>query len=429
MIKYERMSKVMDIYTNYIYKELSKNPINARRWILRAYRLFGFYQKYFPDKEMPKSKQYLANASMGFMLKGFSRPEEAALVSLFMPCEILQAFDIPVMCAEMFSTYLNGAGVERGFVEYAENKGISETYCSYHKILMGAAKANVLPPTKYIINCSLACDANNLTFRTLSHLTGSPQYYLDVPYKQNDISVEHVAKQLKELVNILEEMTGKRLDENKLIKIVERSKRTIANLNKTILYRKDKYLPMTLTSELYEALMVHNGLGTKEALKYSELLLDDYKHAKNNTGLKIVWMHSNPFWQSAAKNLLNKKEDVHIVATDMGYDAWYESTTNDPYRYMAERLVYDAYNGPIQHRINKTIEMVKKTEADGVVCFCHWGCKETCGASNIIKTTLERENIPTLILNGDGVDRNNASDGQTSTRLGAFIEMLKELSK
>lgn len=423
------MTNVIDSFANFIYKKIPNQAEDARKWILRSYKAFGWYQKHFPEKGMPKSKQYLANVSMDFMIKGFSHPEEAALVSLFMPCEILQAFDIPVMCAEMFSTYLNGAHSERAFVEQAENAGISETYCSYHKVLMGAAKVGVLPATKYIINCSLACDANNLTFRTLSHMTGSPQFYLDVPYKKKEESVRYVKEQLQELTNILEEMTGTKLDEKKLREIVCRSKKTIANMKATIPYRKERYLPMTLTSELYEALMVHNGLGTKEALQFSELLLEDYKNAPKNSGLKIVWMHSNPYWQDATKKLLNKQKDVHVVATEMGYDAWYESESEDPYQYMAERLVYDAYNGPVLDRIQTTLDMAKETNADGVICFCHWGCKETCGASKIIKAKLEQEGYPTLILNGDGVDRNNASDGQTSTRLGAFIEMLKERTK
>ena len=46
--------------------------------------------------------------------------------------------------------------------------------------------------------------------------------------------------------------------------------------------------------------------------------------------------------------------------------------------------------------------------------------------SALAKTQLEAAGYPTLILNGDGVDRKNTSDGQMSTRLGAFLEMLED---
>ena len=45
-------------------------------------------------------------------------------------------------------------------------------------------------------------------------------------------------------------------------------------------------------------------------------------------------------------------------------------------------------------------------------------------ASEKAQQQLEAAGFPTLILNGDGVDRSNTSDGQISTRLGAFMEML-----
>ena len=42
------------------------------------------------------------------------------------------------------------------------------------------------------------------------------------------------------------------------------------------------------------------------------------------------------------------------------------------------------------------------------------------------KEELEEAGFPTLILNGDGCDENNSSNGQVATRLEAFMEMLEE---
>ena len=53
-------------------------------------------------------------------------------------------------------------------------------------------------------------------------------------------------------------------------------------------------------------------------------------------------------------------------------------------------------------------------------------------AYNWYKSTgkaLEKAGFPTLILNGDGADRSNTSDGQVLTRLDAFIEMLEDMKK
>ena len=420
---------IIERYKKYMYNKLQKKPETARKRLIQAWKGFGLYQKHFPSKDLPRSKQYLSNVCMQFMLDGFTAPEKAVLTSLFMPCELLQAFDISPICSEMISTFINGAYIERGFVEAAENAGIAETFCSYHKIVMGAARTGVLTKCGFIVNTSLACDANNLTFRYLAGQTGTPQYFVDVPYGKTESSVRYVTEQLKEVVSLLENVTGKKLDRDRLKEITNRSARTVRNMNATIPYRKSRFLPGSLTAELYEALMVHNALGTPEALKYSEMLLEDYKNAEESTGVKILWMHTNPFWQDTVKALFNHNRAQHIVATELGYDNWMEEDPSDPFRFMARRIVFNPFNGPADDRIECSRRMAERTGADGVVLFCHWGCKMTSGASAKIKKDLEAAGHPVLILNGDGVDRANVSSGQTLTRLEAFLEMLGERKK
>ena len=95
-----------------------------------------------------------------------------------------------------------------------------------------------------------------------------------------------------------------------------------------------------------------------------------------------------------------------------------------PYEAMARRMVYHALNGSAIRRIEAGIRHAKETGADGVVWFGHWGCKHTLGAAQLAKRKFEEQGIPLLILDGDGCDRSHGGEGQTSTRLGAFLEML-----
>ena len=72
----------------------------------------------------------------------------------------------------------------------------------------------------------------------------------------------------------------------------------------------------------------------------------------------------------------------------------------------------------------RTLEMAERLHADGVVYFCHWGCKQTSGGAGYAKSALERAGYPTLILDGDGCDTGNVNDGQMVTRMQAFLEQL-----
>ena len=80
----------------------------------------------------------------------------------------------------------------------------------------------------------------------------------------------------------------------------------------------------------------------------------------------------------------------------------------------------------IRDRIRRAQELANLTEADGGILFAHWGCKGTIGASSLIKNSLENAGLPTMVLDGDGCNPANSSDGQVSTRLQAYLEMLSE---
>jgi benzoyl-CoA reductase/2-hydroxyglutaryl-CoA dehydratase subunit BcrC/BadD/HgdB len=68
--------------------------------------------------------------------------------------------------------------------------------------------------------------------------------------------------------------------------------------------------------------------------------------------------------------------------------------------------------------------MAKDYKVDGVVLFAHWGCRHSNGGARIIKDNLSKYNIPTLVLDGDCLNKNNSSSGQISTRLQGFMEII-----
>ena len=419
------MGDLVRSFGAYVEKQMGQHPVYARRLLLAAYRAYGLKLRLLPSRELPLSKRYLARVSMACMVRPLSHPSRQILTSVFTPCEVFHAMGLYPMCAEQFATYANGAGAEHGLIEAAERAGISETFCSYHKAVTGAAVSGVLPKPLAVVNTSLACDANNLTFRKAAELLGAPQYYIDVPWQTDGAAVEYVAEQLREMAAWLCDLAGRKLSQERLKESVERSRQTIRTLCRVIPLRKERYVPADLTSEMYEVLMVHNALGMPETLRYAEMLLRDYEQAGEWPGKKILWLHSNPFYQKAVQSFFNYSSDPFLALTEMCYDPLLLSEETDPWRAMAERLVMNSFNGPVERRIGKAVQMARQIGADGAVLFCHWGCKQTCGAAATIRSALEEEGIPTLILNGDGVDRRNAPDGQTSTRIGAFLEMLE----
>ncbi|MDI6619543.1 MAG: 2-hydroxyacyl-CoA dehydratase family protein [Clostridiales bacterium] len=422
----------MDIIKTFggmIENMVPKNPMGARRLLLMGYRAQRLALSALAGKKLPPSKRYVARAVMDVIIRALAHPENAAMVSMFTPCEPLSVAGITPYSIETLSGYLSGTECEKVFLDHTAGEGIPETMCSFHRIFIGAADTGLMPKPKFMVYTNVACDGNMITFPYLSHKYGIPSYFIDVPYEKSEDAVQNVAKQLKEMSAFVGDMTGRPVTEDALREAVGRSARTVSNYINYLGYQKERRLPGDLTSEMYAVFMNHILLGTKESEKYSRMLLDDIKKAPINSGLRLLWLHLVPYMQPSVKKLLNFNGKAFITTCDLAYESMIPMDESRPYEAMARRMVYSCYNGNPKGRILQAINMAKRTGADGAVIFAHWGCKATIGAAQIIKKALENEGLPTLILDGDGCDPSNSSDGQIATRLGAFLEMLGGKSK
>ena len=274
--------------------------------------------------------------------------------------------------------------------------------CSYHRVFLGAALTGILPKPNCMIYTNLACDGNMMTFPYLKDKFECPGFYIDVPYEKNRESVLYVADQLRKLKRFLEETTDRRISEETVRSAVDNSRKAAANYKKQLALRCAHDPVTSLTNEL------------------------DVRMSPRGDGLSVIWMHIMPFLQEPVKDIFNYSKKMHIRACDFIADGFQEMHAEDPYEAMAEKMVYCIYNGSVKQRIEEVERLARITESDGAVLFAHWGCKGTIGASSLIKQSLEKTGLPTMILDGDGCNPANTSDGQVSTRLQAFVEMLEK---
>ena len=439
-------TRVLDWFGTTVTDLVDERPDISAYWLTKAFEVKRFQTRHLPERDQLPAGREGARVALEGVTGALEHPDEAVLTSIFMPTEIFQAMGLRPFAAEALSDFITGAHAEEGFVRMAEQRGVPETYCSFHKILLGAAAARVLAPPRLIANCSVACDANNTTFKWLATTLDSPHVYIDVPYEYDEDACTYVADQLRDLARITEETYERTLDVERLKAAVARSQATLDAMARTLPLRRSRYLANDMGLEMQEALALHLSLGTTDSLGMAEQMLHDLPHAETFDGLSIVWMHSAPYFSPPLQQMLDRNHAAQIVASDTCFSQvdladWTHETEGDPARMvqtrawshdasepweaMAERLIKNTFNGPAQRRVELTRKLVELTGADGVICFCHWGCKETLGTSQLAKRELEAVGIPVLALDGDCCHRANNAEGQIATRVGAFLEMLR----
>ena len=98
--------KRMNLAKSYghLVKKNMDNPNSALTLIKIAALLEHTKWSKFPDKNLPKSLQYLYEIMFKYTLEPLQNPKKSAFVNLFAPCEILHAFEIYPLFIEAMAT-------------------------------------------------------------------------------------------------------------------------------------------------------------------------------------------------------------------------------------------------------------------------------------------------------------------------------------
>ena len=116
----------------------NKNHPALSRGILRAgWEAEDLVFRFHPHKESFPADQYLA------------------ICSIFTPCELVQEAQLHPYNVEAFSSYISASYAESACVQKAEETGISDTLCSYHKTFLGAAENGLMPRPRCIVYAAL----------------------------------------------------------------------------------------------------------------------------------------------------------------------------------------------------------------------------------------------------------------------------------
>lgn len=410
------------IETNLDRPELVKNLIRL------GLEVGKIWVEHFGEKNAPRSLRFLNSICFQFILEPLRYPKNSGFVNLLAPTEILHSMNIYPLFIEAYSSFASGFYSEDIFIDRAEARGISSTLCSYHKTFLGALEYSVLPKLKFAVTSSILCDGNSNTFKYISKRYKIPYYIVDVPYEYNEETVGYVKSQLREMISIIESATGKRFDIDKLRDVIRIENKTREYQRLYLQRLKEHSMPNTITYEMYKLFVTHPHIGRVETLEFFKLLSEDILKYPDE-GYRILWIHILPYYLYPVQRYLNFNDRFKLIGSDLNFDYLEDLDERNPLESIARKLILNVNNGEFKRKIQNIKRLIIDFKIDGVIHFCQWGCRQSFGGVMLLKKELEALDIPFLIIDGDGIDRRNSSEGQINTRLSAFLEMLVERGK
>ena len=364
-----------------------------------------------------------------------------AWITVFTPVELLYALDVYPIAPEHFGAMCSARGFILDYLQEAEKEGYSQNLCSYSRCSLGyvlSGTSGLMPPPDILLTFRNSCDVYVKWWQSLHMHLGTPLFVGETPYvltseDLNNYVLDYVVKQLEQLVEMIEEKFGLRLDMEKLADIVRLSDKASELWLETLKLRRFKPCPLggrDSASDIFPLVVMQ---GTNEAVKFYEELLEEVKE-KVSMGEGIVENERfrllfDGIWLWHAFDLIKYFENKGAVFVYEPYsDAWaYRLDASKPLESIARKILAMGLNVDIDLRTERFLESIKEFQIDGAVLFSNRSCKTWSTPQLVTADILSKEfNVPYLLFEADMADPRQYAEAQIKNRIDAFLEVLGE---
>ncbi|MDD5094989.1 MAG: 2-hydroxyacyl-CoA dehydratase family protein [Dehalococcoidia bacterium] len=382
--------------------------------------------------------------------------------------EILVAFDIVPIWTENWAG-LCAAKREAGrFLQKAESQGYADVICGYTRVglgfdglrcELGHAPENSpdggMAEPDMMLGSSCSCDPRYKWYQALGRYKKTPLFNVDVMWIPVEADTKEVlpsyvkyqTKQLKELIEFLERLTGRKMDYDKYEESFAQSQKTWQ-----LWYEVDqlrKAVPSPMPSQDHFNVMVPGMFlcGYPEATQFYQDLRDEVQERVNNKvgvleteNYRLLWGGGLPPWHTMW--VFNYFEDLGgVFAIENGYRAFdpveIPSSIKDPIEKLAYRSVIRFSEGndvARKHTGNATVEKILRQideyKIDGVFMHASRSCRAMTVGQIHVKNLISRySKVPVLLLTSDIIDMRDYSEAHWRAQVEGFMAAVETYKK
>ncbi len=366
------------------------------------------------------------------------------------PAEILRAMGFLVYFPETHSAMIGSSKTAADFIPHANALGYSPEICSYLTADVGAYLQKFSPLSKAYEGIESIPKPDVLAYSTnqCRDVQDWFSYYaqeFNVPLvginsyrgvgEVNDSRILSIAKQMENMIEPLEQVSGNKFDLDELKRVVTLS-RECSDLWKEVLETATA-TPSPLTFFDGTTLMgpAVVGRGTQEANDFYKVLLAELKErVENHEGavegeqFRIYW-EGMPIWGRLRMLSETFSENTACVVASTYCNSWIFTAfdPSDTFTSMARAYTELFIVRSDEFKEKYIADMFNLFKVDGIIYHDAKTCPYNSNSRYGMPQRLEKETgIPSLVINGDLNDLRLVSDEQTKTNIEAFIEQLEE---
>jgi len=367
------------------------------------------------------------------------------------PVELVRAFDFLPVYPEVNALQIAVKKQALPFILKAEEMGYSIDNCAYVKADIGCffsgrkTPFGTIPLPDLLLCNYVGCNVYLQWFEHLSEYHPTPVFNLDIPFVRTEDGeprpedVTYVLRQLEDLVEMCERITGKALDYAKLQRIVALSGETgelwskIKALTKRRPSPFDAYFDsVTMMAPLYCT------RGTEECLRFFETAYQELlKKAEDGVGplpeerFRVV-IEGPPPWPflRTFRDMFSKWGAVAVASTysTVGglWEFGFRHDPNRPLESIARHMLqWNLTNRNFLQRYEQIKRYLEEWSADALVIHSVKSCRLFSAGQGDMREYFSKDlGIPTLLVESDLEDPRYFSEAQIRNRIDAFFESL-----
>ena len=308
-------------------------------------------------------------------------------------------------------------------------------YKNFRREAIKPYKQMRIPQPDFVLCCNNICNCMTKWYEDIARRHNIPLIMIDVPYNEfdhvNEANVKYIRSQLDTAIRQMEEISGKKFDEDKFEQCCQNANRTAKAWLKVCDYLQYKPSPFNGFDLFNHMADVVTARGRVEAAEAFELLASELEeHVKNGTTTAPfkeqhrIMFEGIPCWPKLP-DLFKPLKANGLNITGVVYAPAFGFVYNN-----LDELVKAYCKAPNSVSIEQGVAwregLIRDNKVDGVLVHYNRSCKPWSGYMPEMQRRFTKDlGIPTAGFDGDQADPRNFNAAQYETRVQGLVEAME----